>query len=96
MLGDNVAALQEALDMKGRNAQLQLAQLLAILRGARSLTIAVAHLPSEANDAADTLSRQAGPIADRKPWPFEAGCVRRLSPIALLELWAWLDPVSRD
>ena len=91
VFGDNVAALQEALDMKGRKDQLELAQLLAVLRGARSAEISVAHLPTEANLAADALSRQAGPIADRKPWPFRPGQVERVSTISLPTLWSWID-----
>ena len=87
ILGDNTAALQEALDLKGRGPQGDLAQALAILRCARSLNLAVAHLPSEANLAADALSRQA----DRpKPeWPFTEGQgVERDTPLAPSAVWA--------
>merc|ERR1712020_50018 len=70
VFGDNVGALQEALDLKGKGALLELAQLLAILRGARTLELEVAHFPTESNTIADVLSRQAGPIKDRLPWPF--------------------------
>ena len=89
ILGDNTAALQEALDLKGRGPQGDLAQAKAILRCARSLNLAVAHLPSEANLAADALSRQA----DRpKPeWPFsEDQCVVRDAPLALSSIWEWI------
>ena len=96
IFGDNVGALQEALDMKGRGAQVELAQFLAILRGARSLHLSVAHLPSESNDAADALSRQAGPMDERKAWPFkpELG-VNQVSPINLEVLWGWLTSPTR-
>ena len=70
--GDNTAALQAALPLSGRGEQLRLVQALAVIRSARTLDIRVAHLPSESNEAADALSRQHGPTADRKPWPFGA------------------------
>ena len=96
VFGDNQGALQEALDLKGRGCQDQLAQLLAVLRYARSLDLVVAHLPTESNDEADALSRQAGPQHERKPWPFplDRG-VRRVAPIGLRDLWAWLQPEAR-
>ena len=45
ILGDNVAALQTALALKGRGEQLRLIQALAVIRSARCLHIRVAHLP---------------------------------------------------
>ena len=72
---------------------MELAQLLAVLRGARTLDLEVAHLPTEANDVADALSRQAGPLKDRKPWPFSSSqAVRIVEPLDLAALWAWLSP----
>ena len=72
--------------------QLQLVQTLAVLRSARTLDLEVAHLPTEANVAADALSRQFGPAVDRKEWPFpeSAGVVRDtpLPPPELLALIA--------
>ena len=91
ILGDNVASLQEALDTKGKDLHEDLAQALAILRCTRSLDLAVGHLPSEANDAADALSRQDGPEADRKPWPFtKAQRVMIDHPLRPSALWEWL------
>ena len=90
LFGDNTAALQTALTMKGRGEQLKLAQVLAVLRSARTLDVEVAHLPSEANLAADALSRQFGPMGDRKAWPYEASdrvaIDTPLAPPALLAL----------
>ena len=90
LFGDNTAALQAALSLKGRGDQLGLVQALAVLRSARTLDLEVAHLPTEANEAADALSRQFGPVADRKAWPFaDSAAVARdvpLSPPALLAL----------
>ena len=69
-LGDNVAALQEAINMRGKGPQEALAQALAVLRGARSLQLAVGHLPSESNTLADCLSRLFAPSTDANQWPF--------------------------
>ena len=90
VLGDNTAALQEVLDMKGANLHEDLAQVLAVLRCSRTLTLAVGHLPSESNVAADALSRQAEP-GSRHPWPFppEMG-VAVDTPLRPATLWGWL------
>ena len=69
LLGDNTAALQEVLELKGASGHSELAQALAIIRCSRSLDLSVAHLPSESNTLADTLSRLSEPGAD-KAWPF--------------------------
>ena len=89
--GDNTAALQEAVDMKGKGPQETLAQALAVLRGARSLALSVGHLPSESNVLADSLSRLFAPGAEAKRWPFPQGSrVVRDTPLCPLQLWAWL------
>ena len=87
ILGDNVAALQLALDLKGKDGQASLAQALAVLVVSCTLHLTVGHLPSEANEAADTLSRQAEP-GNIKPWPFgpEVACDTPL-PVAVLLGW---------
>ena len=71
LFGDNVSSLQEVLDARGRGLHERPAQVLAVLRCTRSLDLSVGHLPTESNVAADALSRQAGPEAERKPWPFD-------------------------
>ena len=90
VLGDNTAALQEAISLKGKGVHAPLSQALAVLMASRSLRLATGHLPSEANEAADSLSRQAEP-GNVKPWPFrpEMG-VHRDVPLSPCELWAWL------
>ena len=94
ILGDNLPALQEALDLKGKGAQEPLAQALAVVVSARSLALTVAHLPTEANDLADALSRQSGP-ANAPPWPFtaaqhEGGRLHEDAPVSPSELWGWI------
>ena len=89
-LGDNTAALQEAISLKGKGEQAPLSQALSVLLIARSLRITAGHLPSEANEAADSLSRQSEP-GNQKPWPFQQdqGVIidEPLSPTAL---WSWI------
>merc|ERR1712214_128775 len=94
VLGDNVAALQLALDLKGKDGQASLAQALAVLVVSRTLHLTVGHLPSEANEAADSLSRQAEP-GNCKPWPFGPEVTRDTPlPVAVLrglDQLTWLD-----
>ena len=90
LLGDNTAALQEVLDLRGASGHSDLAQALAIIRCSRTLELSVAHLPSESNHLADTLSRLSEPGAG-KEWPFapELGVVTD-TPLRPTTLWAWL------
>ena len=89
--GDNVAALQETINMRGKGPQEALAQALAVLRGARSLQLAVGHLPSESNTLADHLSRLFAPGSEAKQWPFQQGSsVARDVPLSPRVLWSWL------
>ena len=89
ILGDNTAALQEALTLKGKGAVGDLAQVLAVLRCSRTLALTVGHLPTEANDAADALSRQCD--IPRPAWPFtpSQGVVRD-APLRPTDLWEWI------
>ena len=92
ILGDNVPALQEALDLKGKGTQAPLAQCLAVLLVSRSLPaggFVVGHLPSEANEAADALSRQFEPD-NHKPWPFGPE-VRRDTPFDIPTILALIQ-----
>ena len=90
VLGDNVAALQEALSLKGKGVHAPLSQALSVLIISRSLRLSAGHLPSEANDAADALSRQSEP-ENAKPWPFQPhqGVIVD-EPLAPAVLWSWL------
>ena len=90
VLGDSTAALQEALSLRGKGLQEDVAQALSVLVVSRSLSISVGHLPAEANLEADTLSRlaepkggYANPFAQR-PW------VIRDTPVTPSTLWAWI------
>ena len=94
---DGELVVAEAVRRKGGGAlKLSVWTVRSLLRGpctvkiARSLKLAVGHIPSEANTAADALSRQVGPCSERKPWPFgssarmEVG--RSLRPMSLWNL----------
>ena len=89
ILGDNTAALQEALSLKGKGPLSDLAQVIAVLRCSRSLALTVGHLPTEANDTADALSRQF----DSPPsaWPFKPDQrIVRDVPLRPAKLWDWI------
>ena len=90
IFGDSLPALQELLDLKGRGLHERPAQVLAVLKATRTLDLSVGHLPTESNLAADALSRQEGPLEERKPWPFPqeqgVGLARVLRPRKLWDL----------
>ena len=89
--GDNVAALQEAINMRGKGPQEALAQALAVLRGARSLQLAVGHLPSESNSHRGCLEplvrTRLGGQAVAVP---QGSSVTRDVPLSPSVLWSWL------
>ena len=91
ILGDNLPALQEAVDLKGKGSLEPLSQALAVVVAARSLTLTVAHLPTEANVIADSLSRQSEP-GNLKPWPFapDQARLRVDTPQPPSALWLWI------
>ena len=90
LLGDNLPALQEALSLSGRGIQAELAQALSVLAVSRSLALTVGHLPTEANEAADALSRLAEPGASyTNPFADRPDVVRD-HPVRPTKLWDWI------
>ena len=87
LLGDNTAALQECLALKGRGTLLTVARELAVVRARRHCWLCVAHLLSEAHTTADTLSRLDAPAGQRKLKPGELARVRRVVSPSITELW---------
>ena len=79
LLCDNTAALQNALDMKGSGAQLEVAQELAWRKARGRWAYEPGHLPSQQNVLADALSRLSAP--DSKQTPEElSGAILREAP----------------
>ena len=91
-LGDSTAALQEAVDLKGRGALETPSQVLAVLRCRDNLTIPVAHLANEANTAADALSRLEAPEGNRKTFPPALAKAERASARPISHLWELVEP----
>ena len=79
LLCDNTAALQNALDMKGSGAQLEVAQELAWRRARGRWAYEPGHLPSQQNVLADALSRLAAPDAKEIPAELK-GAILRTAP----------------
>jgi len=73
ILGDNVASLGFAVNLKGRKSHSQISREIAWRRVRRSWRYAVAHVPSEQNHLADALSRTCAPAgSDHQCFPTEA------------------------
>ena len=86
IIGDNTAALQNTLELKGKDALLSIAREVAWRKARFNWRFDVAHLPSEYNNAPDALSRQFGPSP--KPWPTrELGDAVGIVPPSVAALW---------
>ena len=86
IIGDNTAALQNTLELKGKDALLSIAREVAWRKARFNWRFDVAHLPSEYNSAPDALSRQFGPSP--KPWPArELGAAVEVVPPSVAALW---------
>ena len=86
LLGDNLGALEGALNHRGRGDLSKITRELSWRQVRQAWLYAVAHLPSEANVVADRLSRLHAPAgSDRKSFPPElSGATRRIAdPMAL-------------
>ena len=70
IIGDNVPALQTALDLKGKGALGAVAREIAWRKARYHWQYSVGHLPSEHNKAPDALSRIAAPKPEL--WPYKA------------------------
>ena len=70
IIGDNIPALQNTLDLKGRGALMAISREIAWRQARFRWRFDVGHLPSEFNKAPDALSRFAAPSPE--PWPYEA------------------------
>ena len=91
VLGDNTAALQEALQVKGRRQLYHVSRELAVRKARHHWIIEVGHLPSEANTAADACSRLWAPSGEQKANPFAGSSVKRLRAPRLARVWSLRD-----
>ena len=89
--GDNTAAPQEALEVKGRRQLYHVSLELSVRRARAHWILQVAHLPSEANTAADACSRLFAPGGEAKPNPFTGTAVRGRKAPRLGSLWSLKD-----
>ena len=88
VLGDNTAALQEAIEVKGRRQLFHVSRELAVRRARHHWLLEVGHLPSEANTAADACSRIFAPNDEKKMNPFANSTVRRIKAPRLARCWS--------
>jgi len=88
ILGDNLAALNGALHLRGRGALTLITKELSWRKVRLSWKFAAGHLPSEHNHLADALSRLHAPQgSERKSFPGELVNARRRDAPVVSELW---------
>ena len=85
LLGDNTASLECTLQLKGSGPMLAVARELAWRKGRQGLLVAAGHLPKEANQVADALSRLEAP--DAAPFPAELASATRVTLAPLAQFW---------
>ena len=86
VLGDNTAALSNALSLKGRGPMLAVAREISWRRARRAWQFRVGHLPSEHNNVANSLSRVADPKG--AGWPSRAlSAASEAKPPRLQDVW---------
>ena len=87
LLGDNLGALEAALNLRGRGALSKIAREISWRRARDGWRFAAGHLPSERNLVADALSRLTAPAAEAKRLPEAVkGARRRVLP-EIASLW---------
>ena len=88
--GDNIAALQDALSLKGRGSMLAVAREIAWRKERFQWNFTVAHLPSELNKIADDLSRLSAVPCHTFPLSLSRGCTK-VNPPGWQHVWlAWV------
>jgi hypothetical protein len=85
VLNDNVGALQAALDMTGRRTMLAVAREIAWRKAKNMWAYEVAHIPTEQNKLADSLSRLHAP--DAEGLPQELSQARRCEEMSVRDFW---------
>jgi len=69
VMGDNLAALNGAISLKGRSELSRITREMAWRKVRRGWRYACGHLPAECNEVADALSRLTAPAGNRKAFP---------------------------
>ena len=91
VLGDNIAALQCSISLKGRGAMDDISREIAWRRVRRGWFYAVGHIAAEDNILADALSRTAAPPgSDKKDKPEGFLKLRRVRPRLPWSAWETL------
>ena len=86
--GDNLAALQNALDCKSsRSAMNLVGREIAWRKALAGWRLSAAHFPKELNTVADALSRLAAPTALPRPSSALCGATLRVAPVQDDSLW---------
>ena len=85
LLNDNVAALQSAMDLKGKGALLAVARELSWRKAKYGWAFEVGHLPTEQHKLADSLSRMCGP--DPQDLPLELSEAHCIDAYPVKEFW---------
>ena len=90
VLGDNIGALSGGANLRGKGPLAAIARELAWRKVRLQWRFATGHLPSEANTAADALSRLHAPSAsaEHKDFPAELLKCKQLWPPTFAEFWA--------
>ena len=88
LLGDNLAALESALNLRGRGSLAKLGRELSWRRARDGWRYVAGHLPSERNTIADALSRLDAPRSEAKQIPAELGRAARRDAPDLASLWS--------
>ena len=78
ILGDNIGALENALNLKGKRALSRISREIAWRRARRGWRYVCGHLPAEQNVTADCLSRLSVPGPNAKTFPPEVQGARRV------------------
>ena len=91
VLGDNTAALQEALNLRGKRQAQSVSREMAVRKARGNWLIHVGHLPSEANTAADACSRLWAEGHEKKLNPFRGTDIKHVRAPRLSKLWSVRD-----
>ena len=87
ILGDNLASLNLALNLKGNKVLGRTSREIAWRQIRQGWRYMCGHLPSELNHTADALSRMSAPAEKAKDLPAELHGVRQVVPPILMDVW---------